>query len=238
MINFLADDLLLSGYSCAGTKLFPLFQMAKFFIVIIQIAVPFGLVIFGSLDFFKALIANDEKEMARRKKPFISRVVAALIIFFLPWMVQFISKQATGKKTKPSFWKCYAEAKPKIDFSSWQKAPTSSGSGKILGGSSGHNVVSNGQGQITLKSKCSDYTAAGPCESLGTDTYTCKWNASKSKCENGTKKKTTGGSGGSGGTTTPTITCGDYGNKSKCEENGCKWTNVPGYSHLEACMKK
>ena len=137
MINFLET---LSNFSCKGTKLFPLFQAAKFMIILIQIAVPFGLVIWGSLDWFKALIAGDEKEMRMKRKPFFQRVLAAIIILFLPWIVQLIAKGFAGKATTANFWVCYSEAKPVIDFSSWQNQ--SIGNGGVIGGSSGAGVNS------------------------------------------------------------------------------------------------
>ena len=110
-------------YSCEGTKWFPLFQLAKFIIRIIQIGVPFALIIWGSLDWFKALIAHDEKEMRIKRKPFVSRVIAALLIFFLPWILQYVSEKLAGKKNSVNFWLCYSEAQPKIDFKEWELDP-------------------------------------------------------------------------------------------------------------------
>jgi hypothetical protein len=139
MIFFL-DEVIIDGYSCAGTRLFPLFQLAKFIIVLIQISVPFGLVIWGSLDWFKALIAHDEKEMRMKRKPFIQRVIAAIIVLVLPWLVQLIAEIFAGKSQTADFWTCYSEAKARIDFSSWQKQTI--GNGGVIGGSSGAAVNS------------------------------------------------------------------------------------------------
>lgn len=120
MINFLADTIDLTNFECNG-DIQPLFNAAKLVIRIIQIAVPFALVIWGSLDFFKALIAGDEKEMRMKRKPFISRLVSAIVILVLPWLVELIAKQVTGESNSESFWKCYISAKPKLDFSEWHK---------------------------------------------------------------------------------------------------------------------
>ena len=108
----------LTTYNCA-TDVKPLFDAALFVIRIIQIAVPFALVIWGSLDFFKALIAGDEKEMKMKRKPFISRLVAAIIILILPWLVKLIARQIAGSSTTSNFWTCFDSAEPKIDFSQW-----------------------------------------------------------------------------------------------------------------------
>ena len=102
MINFLD----VSGLAeiCSYVKIIPILAAAKFVIRVLQIAVPFALIIWGSLDWFKALIAHDEKEMRMKRKPFVARVVAALLIFFLPWIVDFISQQLAGKKKAADFW--------------------------------------------------------------------------------------------------------------------------------------
>ena len=204
MINFLET---LSDFSCKGTRLFPLFQAAKFMIVLIQIAVPFGLVIWGSLDWFKALIAGDEKEMRMKRKPFFQRILAAIIILFLPWIVQLIAKGFAGKATTANFWVCYSEAKPVIDFSSWQNSADSSSNGGILGGSSG-GAVNSGSSTTTgnssntsntnntnntdnanndaarIKLKCSQFDESS-CNSGRTSNYHCKWNGKK--CVEGQK---------------------------------------------------
>ena len=117
MINFLSDDIFgLNGYSCADSDVFPLFEAAKFMIVFVQIAVPFGLVLWGSIDWFKALIAHDEKEMRMKRKPFLARVIAAIIVIVLPWLMTFISKVVAGSSNTANFWTCYHEAKPQINF--------------------------------------------------------------------------------------------------------------------------
>ena len=116
MLYFLEEFFDIEDYSCADSKWFPIFEAAKLVIRIIQIAVPFALVIWGSLDWFKALIAHDEKEMRIKRKPFIKRVVAALIVMVLPWIVELISSELSGKA---EFWTCYTEAKPRIDFKNW-----------------------------------------------------------------------------------------------------------------------
>ena len=118
-INFL-DAISLDNFKC-DSDIQPIFNAALFVIRLIQIAVPFALVIWGSLDFFKALIAGDEKEMKMKRKPFIGRLVAAIIILVLPWLVKLIAKQIAGSNDANKFWKCYDSAHAEIDFSKWQK---------------------------------------------------------------------------------------------------------------------
>ena len=113
---FLDGDVLsLKDFDCTDVQ--PVFNAALFVITIIQIAVPFALVIWGSLDWFKALIAGDEKEMKMKRKPFIARLVAALVILVLPWLVKLIAKQVAGTNKTNKFWECYDNATPEINFS-------------------------------------------------------------------------------------------------------------------------
>ena len=116
LFNFL--EVSLENFKC-DQDIQPIFNAALFIIRLIQIAVPFALVIWGSLDFFKALIAGDEKEMKMKRKPFIGRLVAAIVILVLPWLVELIAKQIAGNKDAGNFWICYNNAIPKIDFSQW-----------------------------------------------------------------------------------------------------------------------
>lgn len=104
----LFNTLAISTNVCDGDTLF-VFQVARLIIRILQIAVPFALIIWGSLDFFKAVIAGDEKEMKMKRKPFIQRLIAALIVLLLPSIVNLIMKNI-AKKQNNTFVDCYNAA--------------------------------------------------------------------------------------------------------------------------------
>lgn len=186
MINFLDDigeDLLgIDGYSCASSDVFPFFEAAKFIIRIIQIAVPFGLVIWGSLDWFKALIAHDEKEMRMKRKPFIARVIAALVVLILPWIMTAISNVVAGESNTVNFWTCYHEAQPRIDFSKLQERAKDSNGNSIIGGF-GDDVHGSGNGggsNFVPPSGRTDYESCygldeTKCSTGKTDIYNCFW---------------------------------------------------------------
>ena len=95
---------------CDKDTLF-IFQIARLIITIIQFAAPFALIIWGSLDFFKALIAGDEKEMKAKRKPFIQRLVAAVIILILPWIVNLVITTFTSNNDFKTCWKKAANFK-------------------------------------------------------------------------------------------------------------------------------
>ena len=188
MIYFLDDYLGLDGYSCAGSKLFPIFQTVKFAIRVVQIAVPFALIIWGSLDWFKALIAHDEKEMRIKRKPFVSRVIAAVLIIVLPWIIELISKQLAGTN---EFWTCYAEAKPKINFKGMELDPDDEPAGGELKGGGSSGGTGTGKVITGLKANCADYTTEIECKK-GSQSHNCKWSKDYSSqgghCGNDTVK--------------------------------------------------
>ena len=57
---------------------------------IIRIIIPILLVVFGILDFSKATFAGKEDEMAKNRKRFINRIIAALIVFLVPMFVNLL----------------------------------------------------------------------------------------------------------------------------------------------------
>ena len=81
-------------------------RILKNLIFDIQITVPFALIIWGSLDFFKALIANDENEMKKKRKPFVRRLIYAIIILILPALVNILLKNISSS-TNSNFAKCW-----------------------------------------------------------------------------------------------------------------------------------
>jgi len=117
MINFL-DTVNINV--CTGNLLWIL-KIVRIAIKVIAIAAPFALIIFGSLDFFKAIIAGDEKEMKAKRKPFIGRLVAAIVILIMPGLINLIMATLAGQNN--SFAQCWRNAAsdgsveiPEIDF--------------------------------------------------------------------------------------------------------------------------
>lgn len=58
--------------------------------LVIQIAVPILLVIFGTLDLFKGLYAQKEDEIKKGQQMFVKRLIAAAIVFFVFMIVKLL----------------------------------------------------------------------------------------------------------------------------------------------------
>lgn len=65
-------------------------------IVVIKVAVPVLLVIFGMLDLFKGLTAQKEEEIKKGQQVFIKRLISAAIIFFVISIVQLLVSFVAG----------------------------------------------------------------------------------------------------------------------------------------------
>jgi len=59
-------------------------------LTVIQIAVPILLIIFGSFDLAKAVMAGKEDEIKKSQGTFIKRAIAAIIVFFVPIVVNIV----------------------------------------------------------------------------------------------------------------------------------------------------
>lgn len=65
-------------------------------ILVLQIAVPVLLVIFGSIDFVKAITSQKDDEIKKGQKTFISRIIAGVIVFFVFAIVKLVVSLAAG----------------------------------------------------------------------------------------------------------------------------------------------
>ena len=109
MLEFLANTGTNLNICSSDSNLLWIVQVLRIVIRIISIAAPFALIIFGSLDFFKAIIAGDEKEMKAKRKPFIGRLIAAILILLMPTIINIIMK-AISKSANNAFADCWDAA--------------------------------------------------------------------------------------------------------------------------------
>ena len=86
-VNITGCDAVLGTNVMIDVKIANLVHLA---IVIIKIAVPVILVVFGMMDLVKGLIAQKEDEIKKGQKIFIKRLVVAVLIFFIISIVQLI----------------------------------------------------------------------------------------------------------------------------------------------------
>lgn len=56
----------------------------------IKILGPTIAIVMGSIDFTKAILASDEEHMKKTQKSFVNRLIAAILLFFIPLLVSIL----------------------------------------------------------------------------------------------------------------------------------------------------
>ena len=74
-------------------------------IVLIKIAVPVILVIFGMLDLGKSVIASKEDEIKKGQRTFIKRIIGGVVVFLMITIIQ-LTMSIIDKQNDKEFWKC------------------------------------------------------------------------------------------------------------------------------------
>jgi len=72
---------------------------------LIKIVVPILLIIFGMLDLSKAVIAQKEDEIKKGQKTFVSRLIAAAVVFFVVIVVQLVFNLVANDENQ-NLWNC------------------------------------------------------------------------------------------------------------------------------------
>ena len=93
-----------TGSDCGG--LLPLVRVIrKGIFPLVQIIIPIGLIIYGTIDLGKAVIASDEKEVKAAQSRLIKRFIYAALIFFVVTLVSaLMSIIATGGEGDTNSW--------------------------------------------------------------------------------------------------------------------------------------
>ena len=103
--------ILAQTFSCG--KLLPILDIAKFALTAIQWAAPILLILWGSLDLVRAVIAGKEDEIKKHQGALVKRIISAVIIFLIPTIVSLLLGLIGSDD-----WKCcWKQAKAQITVS-------------------------------------------------------------------------------------------------------------------------
>ena len=67
-----------------------LFNVVSTIITGIKIVVPILLIIWGMLDFAKSVVAKKEEDIKKYQKAFVSRLISALVVFLIIFIVNLL----------------------------------------------------------------------------------------------------------------------------------------------------
>ncbi len=62
------------------------------FLLVFKVAIPLILIIFGMVDLGKAVLSSDDKAVSKAAKSLLNRVIAGVLIFFVPTIVGVLFK--------------------------------------------------------------------------------------------------------------------------------------------------
>ena len=80
-------DLIQIGAADACGGLLPIVKVAYEAIKLVMIIIPIALIVYGTIDLGKAVIASDEKEVKSAQSRLIKRFIYAAAIIFVPLLV-------------------------------------------------------------------------------------------------------------------------------------------------------
>lgn len=103
---------ILETSACQSASVLATILFIKKLIKIISIIVPAILIVLITLDFVKSVIANEEDEMKKANKTVIKRIAMALIVFFIPIIVDVSFSLAS--KSNSSNTSCYSNATDQV----------------------------------------------------------------------------------------------------------------------------
>lgn len=82
--------LILDMVNCDEDSLYSVFVIVRFILTVIQWVAPIILIIIGSIDMVKAIIAGKEDEIKKNQQTLIKRLISAVIIFLIPLLTSII----------------------------------------------------------------------------------------------------------------------------------------------------
>lgn len=81
---------------CTDQDMQKILGWVKNFLTLIQIAIPIALIIWGTIDLGKAVIASKEDEIKKAQQTLIKRAMAAVLVFVLATLVSFLMRIVGG----------------------------------------------------------------------------------------------------------------------------------------------
>ncbi len=81
---------------CEEENVMKLLTISGYVLMIAKLLVPIIIVIVGTFDYFKAVTADNDKEIAKQTKKLITRIVAGFLIFFIPTILKITFTFVSG----------------------------------------------------------------------------------------------------------------------------------------------
>jgi len=96
--------------ACLNPEVLKVIYFITILLDIIRIAIPIGLIVFGTIDLSKAVASNKEGEQKKNLKTFGKRILFALLVFFVPWIVETLMISLGSLTENVNFTDCLKNA--------------------------------------------------------------------------------------------------------------------------------
>ena len=74
---------------CSEQSTQRIMQIVGYILILAKILIPIIIIVMGSFDLFKAVIANDDKTLGKQAKNLALRIALGVFIFFIPSLVNW-----------------------------------------------------------------------------------------------------------------------------------------------------
>ena len=93
------------------TNINPIINIIKAVLNVVRWAVPIIIMVLGTFDLMKAVVASKEDEIKAAQKLLIKRVLYAVVIFLVPTIVWFVFNivSTSGAEGTGDFWNCWKQ---------------------------------------------------------------------------------------------------------------------------------
>lgn len=95
-------------FSCGSISV--VLNIAKFALRTIQFVVPVLLILWGTIDLVKSVVAGKEEDIKKYQKVLVKRVISAVIVFLIPLLVEAL----LGLIGSDAWKACWDDAEPTI----------------------------------------------------------------------------------------------------------------------------
>ena len=96
--------------ACTNPDILRVIYFAKLIIDIVKIVVPIGLIILGMVDFSKSVTSSDEGAQKKNMKLLGKRIVFAVLVFAVPWIVETLMVSLGNLTEGVNFTDCLENA--------------------------------------------------------------------------------------------------------------------------------
>lgn len=81
-------------------------RLTSTIVTLIKVGVPILLIFFGMLDLGKAVMAQKEDEIKKGQQMFIKRLITAVIVYLVIFVVQLVFNVVANDDAEGSMWNC------------------------------------------------------------------------------------------------------------------------------------